>query len=45
LQLFTRRLHEWRPAHGSEAYWHRVLGRLFLETREPLAADFARSVC
>jgi len=44
LQLYTRRLHEWRVAHGSEAYWHRVLGGLFLESREPLAADFVRSL-
>lgn len=26
LQLYTRRLHAWRMAHGSEAYWHRVVG-------------------
>ena len=45
LQLYTRRLHEWRLAHGSEAYWHRVLGRLFVESRQPLAVDFVRSLC
>ena len=44
LQLYTRRLHEWRMAHGSEAYWHRLLGRMFIGTRQPLAADFARSL-
>ena len=44
LQLFTRRLHEWRVAHGSEAHWHRLLGRLFLDSRQPLAVDFVRSV-
>lgn len=44
LQLFTRRLHEWRMAHGSESHWHRILGQLFLESRTPLAADFARGL-
>lgn len=33
LQLFTRRLHEWRMAHGSESYWNGLLGE------ELLAAD------
>jgi acyl-CoA dehydrogenase len=44
LQLFTRRLHEWRMAHGSEAHWHRVLGRLFVQSSEPLAVDFIRTL-
>jgi alkylation response protein AidB-like acyl-CoA dehydrogenase len=44
LQLFTRRLHEWRMAHGSESYWHRELGRLYAESGEALVADFAREV-
>lgn len=26
LQLFTRRLHEWRLSDGSETYWNRLLG-------------------
>ncbi|UKK82825.1 acyl-CoA dehydrogenase family protein [Sphingopyxis sp. BSN-002] len=26
LQLYTRRLHEWRLADGSESYWNRLLG-------------------
>lgn len=26
LQIFTRRLHSWRQAGGSESYWHEVLG-------------------
>lgn len=26
LQLFTRRLHAWRQAGGSESYWHSVVG-------------------
>ncbi|MDB5861366.1 MAG: hypothetical protein JWQ76_5055 [Ramlibacter sp.] len=45
LQLFTRRLHEWRAAHGSEQHWHRELGRLFVASKEPLAADFIRTLC
>lgn len=44
LQLFTRRLHEWRLAHGSESHWHRALGRLFVDSDAALAADFARSL-
>jgi acyl-CoA dehydrogenase len=44
LQLYTRRLHEWRGAHGSEAHWNRVLGRLLVDSKEPLAADFVRSL-
>ncbi|HSW17410.1 MAG TPA: acyl-CoA dehydrogenase family protein [Ramlibacter sp.] len=44
LQLFTRRLHEWRVAHGSESYWHRELGRLFVASEHPLGADFVRSL-
>jgi acyl-CoA dehydrogenase len=44
LQLFTRRLHEWRAAHGSEAYWHRVLGQMLLDSPQPLAVDFVRTV-
>lgn len=27
LQLFTRRLHAWRSAFGSEGYWHDRIGR------------------
>lgn len=44
LQLYTRRLHEWRTAHGSEAYWHRLLGRLFVDSDRPLAGDFVRTL-
>ena len=28
LQLYTRRLHAMRLAHGSESHWQRVLGAL-----------------
>lgn len=44
LQLFTRRLHEWRMAHGSESYWHRELGRLCLENEGHSLTDLARAV-
>ncbi len=30
LQLFTRRLHEWRLAHGAESYWNRLIGERVL---------------
>ena len=44
LQLSTRRLHEWRVAHGSEAWWHRRVGEFFIQSDAPLAADFVRSI-
>ena len=44
LQLYTRRLHEGRMAHGSEVHWNRVLGRLLIECKEPLVTDFVRSI-
>ncbi|MBN9405367.1 MAG: acyl-CoA/acyl-ACP dehydrogenase [Burkholderiales bacterium] len=43
LQLLTRRLHEWRMAHGSEACWHKVVGEQVLAGTLSLA-DFVRSV-
>jgi acyl-CoA dehydrogenase len=30
LQMYTRRLHEFRQAYGSETYWNRVLGTAML---------------
>lgn len=44
LQLYTRRLHEWRMAHGSEDHWNRKLGRLFMESKEDGAVDFVRTL-
>ncbi|MET4236067.1 acyl-CoA dehydrogenase [Bradyrhizobium sp. i1.4.4] len=44
LQLFTRRLHEWRIAHGSEAHWNRLLGRLFLDSNRLTSVEFVRSL-
>jgi alkylation response protein AidB-like acyl-CoA dehydrogenase len=43
LQLYTRRLHEWRMAHGSEDHWHRRIGVALLESADSAAA-FAQSV-
>lgn len=44
LQLYTRRLHEWRMAHGSEAHWNRTLGRLFVGDHQRSACDFVRAL-
>jgi acyl-CoA dehydrogenase len=30
LQLLTRRMHEWRTAHGSEHYWNAIVGDALL---------------
>ncbi len=43
LQLLTRRLHEWRMAHGSEMHWNRVVGEQVLAGDLSLS-DFVRSV-
>jgi len=43
LQLLTRRLHEWRTAHGSEAGWNAVVGEAFL-AGERSVVEFAREV-
>ena len=43
LQLLTRSLHEWRTAHGSEAYWNTVIGQQVLQSDLSLA-DFVRSL-
>lgn len=42
LQLFTRRLHEWRLAHGGESYWNRIIGEQVLAAPTTLA-DFVRT--
>lgn len=42
LQLLTRRLHEWRVAHGSEDYWNAVVGRLVLASPTQSVTDFVR---
>lgn len=43
LQLLTRRLHEWRMAHGSEAYWNLLIGEQVLASNAPSLVDFVRS--
>lgn len=42
LQLFTRRMHEWRFAHGSESCWNEVIGRAVLASDLPAISDFVR---
>lgn len=45
LQLFTRRLHAWRLAHGSEGHWHRIVGQALLTQASPVrTGDFVRSL-
>ncbi|MDD3799209.1 MAG: acyl-CoA dehydrogenase [Novosphingobium sp.] len=34
LQLYTRRLYEWRLADGSEGYWNRLLGQARLASKQ-----------
>lgn len=43
LQLLTRRLHEWRMAHGSEAYWNTLVGQQVLASELSLS-DFVRTI-
>ena len=43
LQLYTRRLHAWRQAAGSESYWHGVAGRHHLDSDNALVVDTIRS--
>lgn len=44
LQLFTRRLHAWRQAAGSESYWHDVVGQELLDSRHALSLDLIRTL-
>ncbi|KQP22055.1 acyl-CoA dehydrogenase family protein [Pseudorhodoferax sp. Leaf267] len=43
LQLYTRRLHAWRQAAGSESYWYGVAGRQHLAGEHALVLDTLRS--
>jgi acyl-CoA dehydrogenase len=43
LQLYTRRLHEWRLADGSESYWASKLGAARLAAADQSSVDFIRS--
>jgi len=42
LQLYTRRLHDWRMAYGSELYWQGQLGNAALQSHAARAVDFIR---
>lgn len=42
LQLYTRRLHEWRMACGAEDFWHRHVGRAVLAGQDTAAAFVQR---
>lgn len=42
LQLYTRRLHVWRQAGGSESYWHDVAGSALVDRHAGLALDLIR---
>ncbi|MEQ1879877.1 MAG: acyl-CoA dehydrogenase family protein [Burkholderiales bacterium] len=42
LQLYTRRLHAWRHAAGSESFWHDVVGAMLLERQDDPALDLIR---
>jgi acyl-CoA dehydrogenase len=39
LQLYTRRLHAWRQAGGSESYWRGVLGAELVDHRSGRTLD------
>ncbi|MGJ7611648.1 MULTISPECIES: acyl-CoA dehydrogenase family protein [unclassified Variovorax] len=43
LQLYTRRLHAWRQAGGSESYWHDVVGTALVDHSQGLALDLVRA--
>lgn len=43
LQLYTRRLHEWRMTDGSETYWNEVVGGALLARPQTSVTDFARA--
>ena len=43
LQLFTRRLQDWRVADGSESYWSGLLGRAVLAEKSGSVIDFIRT--
>jgi acyl-CoA dehydrogenase len=42
LQLYVRRLHEWRMADGTESYWAERLGRSRLASDATNSVDFVR---
>jgi acyl-CoA dehydrogenase len=44
LQLYTRRLYEWRLADGTEGYWANILGASRLASDAANSIDFIRSI-
>lgn len=44
LQLYTRRLHAWRQAAGSESYWHDVMGQALLDSPQPMSLELIRQL-
>lgn len=42
LQLYTRRLHEWRMAYGAETFWSTRLGAAVLQSDRSRSLDFVR---
>lgn len=44
LQLYTRRLHAWRQAGGSESHWQGVLGEALVNGHEGLTLDLLRQL-
>lgn len=44
LQLFTRRLHAWRQAAGSESYWQNVLGAALVGRGDAMTLDLLREL-
>ncbi|MDM0025538.1 acyl-CoA dehydrogenase family protein [Variovorax saccharolyticus] len=42
LQLYSRRLHEWRMADGSEAWWNRIVGEAMLGASGRSVLQFVR---
>ncbi|BDB26534.1 acyl-CoA dehydrogenase [Cupriavidus sp. TA19] len=45
LQLYTRRLHAWRVADGSERWWSRVLGEAVFAGTDSPAVELVRGWC
>ncbi|MEM5431472.1 acyl-CoA dehydrogenase [Cupriavidus oxalaticus] len=45
LQLYTRRLHAWRVADGSERWWSRVLGEAVYADTDSRAVELVRAWC
>ena len=41
LQLYSRRLHEWRMADGAEPYWNRIVGETLLSRPDQTVLRFA----